>query len=84
MGSLSIWHLLFVLIVVLLLFGRGKIPDLMGDIAKGIKNFKSGMKEDDSDKESDTSNQTKTIDARSDEVIHVDKAPAKKRSVKKK
>ena len=47
MGSLSIWHWLIVLVVVLLLFGRGKIPELMGDVAKGIKNFKKGMAEED-------------------------------------
>ena len=46
MGAFSIWHWLIVLVVVLLLFGRGKIPTLMGDMAKGIKAFKSGMKED--------------------------------------
>jgi sec-independent protein translocase protein TatA len=38
--------LVVILIVVLLLFGRGKIPQLMGDVAKGIKSFKKGMKED--------------------------------------
>ena len=38
----SIWHWLIVLVIVLLLFGRGKIPDLMGDVAKGIKSFKKG------------------------------------------
>ena len=47
MGSFSIWHWLIVLVVVLLLFGRGKIPELMGDVAKGIKNFKKGMSDDD-------------------------------------
>ena len=47
MGSFSIWHWLIVLVVVLLLFGRGKIPELMGDMAKGIKSFKKGMTEDD-------------------------------------
>ncbi|MEX6507739.1 twin-arginine translocase TatA/TatE family subunit [Jiella sp. M17.18] len=46
MGSFSIWHWLIVLAVLLLLFGRGKIPDLMGDVAKGIKNFKKGMADD--------------------------------------
>lgn len=46
MGAFSIWHWLIVLVVLLLLFGRGKIPTLMGDMAKGIKAFKSGMKED--------------------------------------
>ena len=47
MGTFSIWHWLIVLAVVLVLFGgRGKIPALMGDIAKGIKSFKKGMKEE--------------------------------------
>jgi sec-independent protein translocase protein TatA len=47
MGSLSIWHWIIVLAVGLLLFGgRGKISDLMGDVAKGIKAFKKGMSED--------------------------------------
>jgi sec-independent protein translocase protein TatA len=43
MGSLSIWHWIVVIVVVLLLFGRGKISDLMGDMAQGIKAFKKGM-----------------------------------------
>ncbi len=47
MGSLSIWHWILVIAVVLLLFGRGKISDLMGDVAQGIKAFKKGMKDDD-------------------------------------
>ena len=46
MGSLSIWHWLIVIVVVLLLFGRGKITELMGDMAQGIKAFKKGMSED--------------------------------------
>ncbi|HEY2070067.1 MAG TPA: twin-arginine translocase TatA/TatE family subunit [Rhizomicrobium sp.] len=46
MGSLSIWHILIVGIVVLLLFGgRGKISDLMGDVAKGVNSFRKGLKE---------------------------------------
>ena len=50
MGIFSIWHWLIVLAVVLILFGgRGKIPALMGDIAKGIKSFKKGMKEEAAD-----------------------------------
>ncbi len=50
MGTFSIWHWLIVLVVVLVLFGgRGKIPSLMGDVAKGIKSFKSNMKESDAD-----------------------------------
>jgi sec-independent protein translocase protein TatA len=48
MGSLSIWHWLLVLGVGVLLFGgKGKISSVMGDFAKGIKAFKSGMKEPD-------------------------------------
>ena len=47
MGSLSIWHWIVVIVVVLLLFGRGKISDLMGDVANGIKAFKKGMQDDD-------------------------------------
>ena len=46
MGSMSIWHWIVVIAVVLLLFGRGKISDLMGDVAQGIKAFKKGMSED--------------------------------------
>ena len=42
----SIWQLLIVLVIVLLLFGRGKIPQLMGDMAKGIKSFKRGMSDE--------------------------------------
>ena len=47
MGSMSIWHWLIVGVIVLLLFGRGKITELMGDVASGIKAFKKGMSEDD-------------------------------------
>jgi sec-independent protein translocase protein TatA len=47
MGSLSIWHWMVVLLVVLLLFGGGKVSSLMGDFAKGIKSFKKNMAEPD-------------------------------------
>lgn len=47
MGGLSIWHWLIVGIVVMLLFGKGRFSDMMGDVAKGIKSFKKGMAEDD-------------------------------------
>ena len=50
MGSMSIWHWVIVIGVVLLLFGRGKISELMGDVAQGIKAFKKGMTEDESAK----------------------------------
>jgi sec-independent protein translocase protein TatA len=48
MGSFSIWHWMIVLLVVLLLFGTGKVSTLMGDFAKGIKAFKKNMAEDES------------------------------------
>jgi sec-independent protein translocase protein TatA len=48
MGSFSIWHWIVVVVLFLLLFGgRGKISELMGDFAQGIKSFKKGMQEDD-------------------------------------
>ena len=46
MGGLSIWHWIIVIAVVLLLFGRGKISELMGDVAQGIRAFKKGMQDD--------------------------------------
>ncbi len=49
MGGLSIWHWMIVLLVVLLLFGSGKVSNLMGDFAKGIKSFKKNMADDTDD-----------------------------------
>ena len=43
MGSMSIWHWVIVALVVMLLFGKGRISDMMGDLAKGIKSFKKGL-----------------------------------------
>jgi sec-independent protein translocase protein TatA len=47
MGGLSLWHWLVVIVIVLLLFGKGRISDMMGDLGKGLKSFKQGMAEDD-------------------------------------
>ena len=60
--SIGIWQIAIVVILVVLLFGRGKISSLMGDVAKGIKSFKKGMSDstDSSDKEdSDDNNNSK-------------------------
>ena len=46
MGSIGLPQILLVLVLVLILFGAGKLPRVMGDVAKGIKNFRSGMKDD--------------------------------------
>ena len=55
MGSLSIWHWLVVIAVVALLFGgRGKISELMGDVAKGVKSFKKGLADDEAPKPIDS------------------------------
>ncbi|RUM98698.1 twin-arginine translocase TatA/TatE family subunit [Pseudaminobacter arsenicus] len=68
MGSFSIWHWLIVLVVVLLLFGRGKIPELMGDMAKGIKSFKKGMSDDDASDEAKPVD-ARTVEHRADETV---------------
>lgn len=49
MGALSMWHWVIVLAVILIVFGAGKLPNVMGDFAKGIKSFKAGLKDDDED-----------------------------------
>lgn len=72
MGSLSIWHWLIVAVVVLLLFGRGKIPELMGDVAKGIKNFKAGMKDEDQA----AADKAKELEAKAGETVVQNQAPA--------
>ncbi|MFN5901863.1 MAG: twin-arginine translocase TatA/TatE family subunit, partial [Novosphingobium sp.] len=43
MGGFSIWHWVIVLLVVLVLFGRGRISEIMGDFGKGVKSFKQGI-----------------------------------------
>jgi sec-independent protein translocase protein TatA len=47
MGGFSIWHWLVVGIIILLLFGKGRFSEMMGDVAKGLKSFKKGIAEDD-------------------------------------
>ena len=72
MGSFSIWHWMIVLVIVLLVFGRGKIPELMGDMAKGIKSFKKGMADD------ETADDKRTVEHRSDETVSSVKEKASK------
>lgn len=47
MGGFSLWHWIVVLIVVLLLFGKGRVSDVMGEFGKGLKSFKQGMADED-------------------------------------
>lgn len=69
--GLSIWQILIIAVVVVLLFGRGKISELMGDVAKGIKSFKKGMAEDDT---ADASDDGKTIEHQDAQTVSADKA----------
>jgi sec-independent protein translocase protein TatA len=63
MGSLSVWHWLIFLVIALLAFGgSGKISSIMGDVAKGIKSFKQGMKDD--EEELKATEAQKSIDAK--------------------
>ena len=59
-GYPGFWQILIVLLLVVLLFGRGKISDLMGDVAKGITSFKKGLKDGD---ESETAEEKKALEA---------------------
>ncbi len=43
--SIGIWQVVLILAIVLIIFGAGKLPRVMGDVAKGVKNFKSGLKD---------------------------------------
>jgi sec-independent protein translocase protein TatA len=64
MGSFSIWHWLVVGIVLLLLFGKGRFSEMMGDVAKGIKSFKKGMTEDEEAAAQAQAAEQRRIDAR--------------------
>jgi len=68
MGSFSWWHWVIVLVVVLVLFGgKGKVSDLMGDVAKGIKSFKKGLSEEDAAQAPPAD--PKTIEAKPGETV---------------
>ena len=75
MGAMSIWHWVILLLIVVLLFGRGKISEVMGDVAKGIKSFKKGMADDDD--AGDEADDAKTIDHQPAESVKATKAKTK-------
>ena len=66
MGGFSIWHLLAIVVVLLLLFGRGRITNLMGDLAQGIKSFKRGMADEHA--KAGEAPKTLTVDAKAESV----------------
>ncbi|WP_306028856.1 MULTISPECIES: twin-arginine translocase TatA/TatE family subunit [unclassified Stappia] len=72
--GISIWQILIIAVIVVLLFGRGKISELMGDVAKGIKSFKKGLNEDD---DATTADGAKTIDHKADETVVTNKSEDK-------
>ena len=61
--GISFWQIAIVVVLVVLLFGRGKISGLMGDLAKGIKSFKKGMSSDDSNQTKIQSSEEKKEDS---------------------
>ncbi|UOM34538.1 twin-arginine translocase TatA/TatE family subunit [Acuticoccus sp. I52.16.1] len=65
--GISVWQVLIIGIVLILLFGRGKISDLMGDVAKGIKSFKKGMAEDEDDARTIDHSPSSTVNAKEQE-----------------
>ena len=58
--SIGFWQIAIVVVLVVLLFGRGKISSLMGDVAKGIKSFKNGMKDSSEDQSESISSDDKS------------------------
>ena len=72
--SIGFWQIAIVVVIVVLLFGRGKISSLMGDVAKGIKSFKKGM----SDKPDQTSNPDQTSSISTEEKSNEDQESEKK------
>ena len=61
--GISFWQIAIVVVLVVLLFGRGKISSLMGDVAKGIKSFKKGMSEDTSTNNQDDKSKSDNSDS---------------------
>ena len=61
--SIGFWQIAIVVVLVVLLFGRGKISDLMGDVAKGIKSFKKGMSDDTSTNNQDDKSKSDNSDS---------------------
>lgn len=66
MGQIGIWQIVIVAVVVVLLFGRGKISELMGDVAKGITSFKKGLNENDEAADTIEAKASKTVDSTKD------------------
>ncbi|MBC7134196.1 twin-arginine translocase TatA/TatE family subunit [Oceanibaculum nanhaiense] len=70
--SIGFWQVILILVIVLIIFGAGKLPKVMGDVAKGVKSFKSGMK----DEEETTSEPAKTLDQTPSQTADTASAPS--------
>ena len=60
--SIGIWQVVLILAIVLIIFGAGKLPRVMGDVAKGIKTFKAGMREDVEDEKASPAAQERIVE----------------------
>ena len=76
--SIGFWQIAIVVVLVVLLFGRGKISSLMGDVAKGIKSFKKGMSDNPDHKDSISSSEEKDSISSSEETSNEDQDSEKK------
>ena len=74
--GLSVWQIAIIAVVVLVLFGRGRISEMMGDFGKGISSFKKGMNEDVEDTASGSSAATAQIEAPAKEAKAAEKTPS--------
>lgn len=70
--GLSMGHLILLLVIVLVVFGAGKIPQIMGDVAKGLKAFKKGMKDEENETSSDSDFSFSTKDSMKENAHHKD------------
>ncbi len=61
--SIGIWQVVLILLIVLIVFGAGKLPKVMGDVAAGVKNFRKGMREDDGETTASTTSKSIGQDA---------------------
>ena len=76
--SIGPWQIIIIVLLLVVLFGRGKISELMGDVAKGIKSFKKGIAEEVDDAKETVADTTKTIELEAEEMTEKVKDKAKR------
>ncbi len=82
MGGFSPIHIIIVLLLIVLLFGAGKVSNLMGDVAKGIKSFKKGMAEDDEKPAEPAKPEPKVIEHKAEVGARPAKTPARAKATR--